>query len=202
MLQSRPIMLFATAAALLMLATTGCSKNRYTTSPGEYRTITVDPTRDTETARRHNEAGYKRFEAGDIDAAEELFRKALTADVEFAPAHMNLGRVYYHRKDWYHAAWEFEYARKLLPNHGGPHNNLGLVWQQDGQMDKAVAEFRKAVALDRDNMEYVGNLAAALLRRGERTEETRALLEQMVKNDRRPEWLIWAQQQLAGTRTK
>jgi Flp pilus assembly protein TadD len=196
----RSILFHAAAAVPLMLAATGCSQSRYTTSPGEYRTITVDPTRDTDAARRHNDAGFKRFEAGDIDAAEDLFRKALTADVEFAPAHMNLGRVYYRRKDWYHAAWEFEYARKLLPNHGGPHNNLGLVWQQDGQMEKAVTEFRKAVALDRDNMEYVGNLAAALLRRGDRTEETRALLEQMVKNDRRSEWLIWAQQQLAGMR--
>jgi hypothetical protein len=36
------------------------------------------------------------------------------------PAHNNLGIVYYRRKKYYLAAWEFQYAARLMAYHG-PH---------------------------------------------------------------------------------
>ena len=161
-----------------------------------YRTVRADPTRNPDAARRYNERGLDRLDAGDLDAAEKAFSQALAADVEFGPAHNNLGKVYFQQRDWYRAAWEFEYARKLMPRRPEPANNLGLVLERAGELDRAVERFREAVNLAPDHVEYKANLARALVRRGDRTREVRTLLEDVVAHDRRAHWITWAQRQL------
>ena len=160
-----------------------------------YRTVAVEPGRDTEAAKRANEAGLEHLAKGEIEQAAKAFERALTADVEFGPAHNNLGRVYFKQKDWYKAAWEFEYAGKLLPKHAAPRNNLGLVFEEVGQLDRAVEYYREAVNLDPENIQYRSNLCRALVRRGDRTSEVRNLLERMLQQDDRPEWRVWAKRQ-------
>lgn len=185
----------------LLLLLVGCNGSHRTvdTSTGEYRTISVTPLRDTDAAKRANDRGLSLLADGELDKAKDAFKDALTADVEYGPAHNNLGKVYYMQRDWYKAAWEFEYAKKQMPKHAGPHNNLGLVLEHAGELDKAVDEYRAAVSLAPDNMQYIGNLARTLVRRGDtRTDETRTLLKQIVENDKRIPWVIWARQELAG----
>jgi Tfp pilus assembly protein PilF len=165
---------------------------------GGYRTITVDPRRDTENARRYNQEGTDLLEKGQLDQAAAAFTKALDADVEFGPAHNNLGKVYYRQKASYKAAWEFEYASKLLPRFSEPHNNLGLVLEESGQIDQAVEQYRLAVSLSTD-IQYKSNLARGLLRRDGHTEEVRALLRQVLSQDPRPDWQDWARKELATT---
>ncbi|MEX2672298.1 MAG: tetratricopeptide repeat protein [Phycisphaeraceae bacterium] len=161
-----------------------------------YRTVDTAPRRNTDVAKRENQTGVKHLEAGDLGKAADAFNHALTADVAFGPAHNNLGKIYHHREDWYRAAWEFEYAAKLMPEHGGPHNNLGLVLEQVGSLDRAVAAYEQAVALDPENLAYAANLARALIRRGDRTEQTRALLQRLLEQETRPQWVRWARQQM------
>ena len=165
-------------------------------STGKYRTVTAQPRRDTEAARRANEEGLAHLKANELDRAVESFSRALTADVEFGPAHNNLGKVYYRKKDYYKAAWEFEDAGRLLPDHAEPRNNLGLVLEQAGELDRSVEAYRQAVALDEERIVYRANLVRALIRRGDRTDEVRSLLKQVLKEDLRSEWLIWARHQL------
>jgi hypothetical protein len=49
-----------------------------------------------------------------------------------------------------------------------------------------------------DNAEFLGNLARARVRRGDRGPEVRELLEQLVLRETRPAWSDWARQQLAA----
>src|SRR6056297_1233887 len=138
--------------AIPALFVPGCNAGDGEESVG-YKTVVAEPMRDTEAARRANQAGLEHLDSGQLDQAEEDFRRALTADVEFAPAHNNLGKVYFQQERWYKAAWEFEYARKLLPRYAEPYNNLGLVLERAGELDQAVENYRKAVSLDSDNVE-------------------------------------------------
>ncbi|MHB1156182.1 MAG: tetratricopeptide repeat protein [Phycisphaerales bacterium] len=188
-----------------MLICAGCDSSHKTVgSPaGEYHTLSVAPLRDTDAAKRANETGLTHLAAGELDKAAAAFKEALAADVDFGPAHNNLGKVYYLQRDWHKAAWEFEYAGELLPGDPGPHNNLGLTLEKkSSRLDDAIDEYRIAVGLAPDNMQYVGNLAKALVIRGDRTDELHALLKQLAGKDTRADWLLWARQQLAGMGVK
>lgn len=196
------VSIFSWSLGLLCLLLSGCSQTPATdatTQPatGNYRTISTNPLRDTDTAKRWQEKGLRLLDDNELDEAEKAFKSALEADVDFGPAHNNLGMVYFRKKDWYSAAWEFEYAKKLMPRQAEPWNNLGLVYEQAGELDRAVEEFRQAVSLDAKNLQYQANLAKALVKRGERTEEVRKLLQTIVDKDTRGEWVLWASQQLS-----
>jgi len=180
----------------LAVAETGCANFLTGESPRPaYRTIQVNPGRDTEAAKEANRAGLDHLAGGRLEQAAEAFERALSADVEFGPAHNNLGKVYYRQEDWYRAAWEFEYAGKLLPRHAEPRNNLGLVLERAGELDRAVNCCRDAVGLEADRIEYRANLVRALVRRGDRTREVRSRLRQLLEEDSRPEWRAWAKKQ-------
>jgi len=180
----------------LLLATGGCVDSASQPSQdGHYRTITTQPLRDTDAAKTYNQAGRKYLAAGELDKAAAEFTRALTADVEFGPAHNNLGKVYYLKKEWYKAAWEFDHACRLLPKHAEPRNNMAMVFEEAGELERALDFYRQAVALDRDNYQYRANLVRALTRRGDRTTEVRNLLRQVVNDDPRPEWREWARRQ-------
>jgi hypothetical protein len=53
-----------------------------------------------------------------------------------------------------------------------------------------------AVDVDAGNPEYAGNLARALDRSDQDPAEIGALLQDLVFNDTRPEWVAWAKHQL------
>lgn len=163
---------------------------------GNYRTIRTEPLRNTDAARRAHQQGLEHLDQQNLELAQKAFERALTADVEFGPAHNSLGKVYYQQQDWYRAAWEFEYAKKLMPRRPEPRNNLALVLEQAGELDRAIDLYREAVGLAPDNIRYRANLARALVRRGDRSREVRVLLEAILEEDTRPEWLTWAQSQL------
>ncbi len=172
------------------------------TSPEAHVAAGTETGRDTEAATRANDEGLKLLEKGELDLAAGAFRGAITADAAFGPAYNNLGKVYFRQKDWYNAAWEFEYAGKLLPKNAGPRNNLGLVLEQTGVLDRAVDSYREAVGLDAGNIEYRANLVRALIARGDRTAEVRDLLKQVLDRDTRLDWVVWASRQLSGMSDK
>jgi Tfp pilus assembly protein PilF len=176
----------------------GCTEHSTAGSPGGYRAVAAAPGRDPEAAAEYNRVGLDCLDAGNLDKAETAFQNALTADVTYGPAHNNLGKVFFKKQAWYKAAWEFDYARTLLPKHAEPENNLGLVLEASGELDRAVEPYRKAVTLDPENIVYRANLARVLVRRGDRTDEVHGLLEQVAARDARAEWKDWARQELKG----
>ncbi|MFW5682977.1 MAG: tetratricopeptide repeat protein [Phycisphaeraceae bacterium] len=185
---------FAAVIAVTVLACQQSPHDVETTN--NYRTIRAEPLRNTDAARRAHEQGLEHLDQQNLELAQQAFERALTADVEYGPAHNSLGKVFYQQQDWYRAAWEFEYAKKLMPRRAEPRNNLALVLEQAGEFDRAIDLYREAVGLAPDNIRYRANLARALIRRGDRSREVRVLLEAILEQDTRPQWLTWASRQL------
>jgi|SRR6185437_3116892 len=187
---------------ILILSTlSGCA-----TSPKKeadaYETIGKDPRHDADLARRENSRAVMLLDKGDYDGAEAALKAALVADIMCGPAHNNLGKVYFHQKKLYLAAWEFQYAMKLMPNQPEPLNNLGLVFEATGKLDDAADSYAKAVTLEPDNVQALGNLARAHVRRGDRDDSVRVLLQKLVLRDTRPDWLAWERTTLSQLQSR
>lgn len=156
----------------------------------------VAPQRDPEKARWFNDQALVLIRNDRYDDAEKLLNKSIDADVMFAQARNNLGLVYYHQDKLYLAATEFQNAIRLMPHNPEPRNNLGMVFERAGKFTEAAESYEQARKMEHDNPEYLGNLARAKVRRGDRDEETRRLLEEVVVKDSRPSWRDWARLQI------
>jgi Tfp pilus assembly protein PilF len=189
----------AAVVAVMVLMGFGCASHRPASQAKKtYETVTSDEQLgDAAAAARHNALAAGMLETGDYPAAEAELKAALAADVMCGPAHNNLGKVYYHQHKFYLAAWEFQYAMKLMPNVPEPRNNLGLVFESAGKLDDAVASYDEAMRLEPDNVQFIGNLARARVRRGDRDGSVRELLGKLVLRETRPDWADWARGQLS-----
>src|SRR5687768_470722 len=191
----------AVACAVAAAATPGCGGRRARDDGGGraagYDTPAGGSRGDSDAARRENARAVQLMDGGDFAEAEAVLKDALSADVMFGPAHNNLGKVYYHQGDLYRAAWEFQYAAKLMPHQPEPLNNLGLVFESAGKLDEAVESYGKAVGAEPDNAQFIGNLARARVRRGDDGEDVRELLSKLVMRETRPDWADWARRTLS-----
>ena len=181
---------------LVALVAVGCHRGAGRTAATEYETVAKDPHRDADKARARNAEAVRLIEAGRLEEAETALKQALEADVMCGQAHNNLGLVYFRQKRLYLAAWEFQYAAKLLDHSPQPRNNLGLVFETIGRLDDAEKEYDQALALEEDNPEVAGNLARVLVRTGRKDDRTRELLEDVAMKDSRPDWVDWAREHL------
>jgi Tfp pilus assembly protein PilF len=179
----------------------GCSQHPKPDA-GAYETIGKDPRRDADFARQENARAVALMDAGEQDKAEAALKAALAADVMCGPAHNNLGKIYFRKHDLYHAAWEFQYAMKLMPNQAEPPNNLGLVFEIAGKLDDAAESYGKAIALEPENVAAMGNLARARVRRGDRDDSVRGLLQKLIERDDRADWLAWERLTLARLKAR
>jgi Flp pilus assembly protein TadD len=182
----------------LLLQAIGCANQQTVRAKADsYETLGKDPRRDTEKAHEENLRAVALIAAAKYDKAEEVLKRALAADVMYGPAHNNLGKVYYHTNKLYLAAWEFDYASKLMPNVPEPRNNLGMVYEDAGNFDNAVKKYGEAMQLEPDNFEFIANSARARVLRGDSDDQLRELLQKVVMRDERPEWNDWARQRLS-----
>jgi tetratricopeptide (TPR) repeat protein len=163
----------------------------------DYRTIQADPNHDSELARVENQRAISLLEKGKIEKAEQSLQQALIADVTYGPAHNNLGKLYFSQGKYYLAAWEFEYAVKLMPHRAECQNNLGLVYEAVGKLDEAIDAYTLAFGMDGKNPVIIGNLARARVRRGDTDRIVEQLLNDLRLYDTRPPWLQWANERLA-----
>lgn len=194
MMRTLPLRLTATVLAFVLLAG-GCASGGKRSR--EYVTVPESPNRDTAAADRLTRKATELIERDDLNGAEESLKRALAADVTHGPAHNTLGIVYYRTNRYYLAAWEFQYAARLLPHKPEPRNNLGLVLEAVGRLEEAAETYAEAKDLEPDNPQFIGNLARARIRQGDRSSQTRQLLEEIVMKDTRPEWVEWARRRLA-----
>jgi tetratricopeptide (TPR) repeat protein len=162
-----------------------------------YETIKVNPKRSPEAAAKLNRQGIEAMSKGKVEKAEKLFKDALIKDVDYGPAHNNLGRLYFDQGKNYLAAWEFEYATKVMPGRSEPYNNLGMVMERVGKMDQAIEAYETANTMSPNHPEIVGNLARAYWSNDKDHPRTRELLEQLIFVDCRPVWVSWAKEQIA-----
>lgn len=182
------------AATLVLTLISGCAAPQRTTQDEMAQLGTARP--DPLLARRENARAVQLIRQQKYPEAEEALKKALVGDITYGPAHNNLGKVYFHQSKFYVAAWEFQYAIKLMPHHFEPRNNLGLLYEEVGKLNQAVDCYTEALSFEPSNPLLVGNLARARVRRGDRGQEVRDLLDLLIAQDSRPEWLTWAKIQL------
>jgi Tfp pilus assembly protein PilF len=184
--------------ALLVLSAlvVGCASSKKPDNQPNYQTVGKDPRRDTDTAKAENARGLAALDKGNLTEAEAALKRALAADIMFGPAHNNLGKVYYKQNKLYLAAWEFEYAAKLMPHQAEPKNNMGLVFEAAGKWNEAIDNYSQALMIEPDNAEVIGNAARAHIRRGDSGPEVRELLTKLVMLDTRPQWVTWAKRRL------
>jgi tetratricopeptide (TPR) repeat protein len=112
------------------------------------------------------EVGFLAQEAGDLDAAEALYRGALELDPERIEALVNLGNVFRLRYRVADAALCYEAALAkgcVLPEVFG---NLGVIRQEMGDTAAAIKCYDRALAAEPDNPEIRRNRAQALLKQG------------------------------------
>ena len=184
------------AIGLSIVLLGGCA-SLFSRHHGNYETIATDDVHDTQAASKANRQGADLLAKGKLDKAEVHFKKALAADVNFGPAHNNLGVLYYNRKEYYLAAWEFDYAAKLMKDQAEPHNNLGLVLESVGKLNQAIDAYELACIMQPENPQYLGNQARARIRRGKDDPRTKELLNDLIAVDTRPDWVCWAREMLA-----
>ena len=184
----RSICLIITTAIVLV---SGCAKLTSKLGVAEYQTIVQPGRHDEAKARKKHEHALKLMGHGNYRAAEQMLRDALLADVSFGPAHNSLGKLYFDQHQYYLAAWEFEYAQRLMPGRGEPVSNLGLVYESTGQLEKAISFYQQASNLAPNNAYYLGNLVRARIRSGDDPLLLRDQIERLIFIDDRQEWVDW-----------
>ncbi|MEZ6137063.1 MAG: hypothetical protein R3C53_19385 [Pirellulaceae bacterium] len=183
-------------AALLLITCAGCSPFRKS-ARRTYETLPNKPQQKAESAKKLNAQGLEKLQLREFDAAEKLFGEALAIDVNYGPAHNNLGQVYLKRHQLYLAAWEFEFAANLMPDKNQAFLNLGLVYETAGEMEKARGFYEAAFELDQTDADAIGNLARINVKLDAEPARVHWLLQQVVLHDDRPVWLKWAKDLLA-----
>src|SRR5262249_32640448 len=100
-------------------------------------------------AAAHNMMGVTMKEKGQLDEAIVYFLKAIEIDPKSANAHSNLGALLCDDKRDYDGAiaW-FHKAIDIDPRYADAHSNLGTALRFKGQLDEAIASYKKAIDLD------------------------------------------------------
>lgn len=127
---------------------------------------------------------------GRYDQAIQLYREALKLDPLLVQAHLNLGNIFLHRKNMLDKAREsYLIALEIDPGSKFGHNNLGYLYLKRKMYDQAEAEFANAIALDKDYVDALYNMACVFASKGQKT-EAMVLLRQAAENE--PEVRNWA----------
>ncbi|MGA7699259.1 MAG: tetratricopeptide repeat protein, partial [Thermoguttaceae bacterium] len=100
-----------------------------------------------------------RGEPGDIDAAVELYRRAVADDPTLADAHYNLGVLLASRGSTAEAIAEFQSALKCKPDKANAHYNLAECLERQGNYAEAMASWRAALRLQPNDVDTVDQVA-------------------------------------------
>lgn len=114
---------------------------------------------DTKTARddavaRHYKLGCVHRASGQLDLAQESFRRALAIDPAFAKAALGLGQTYYELGKSSEALQYLEQALQADPNSADTLCYCGQALADLGKMDVALAFLRKAIEVAPDDLNY------------------------------------------------
>jgi tetratricopeptide (TPR) repeat protein len=155
----------------------------------------------SEVARDPAKAQSLAMEAADLihkdpENAERLLREALAADLWCGTAHNGLGVVELNRGNWYEAASEFEWARKLMPGHPDPRMNLALTLERAGRVDEALATYGTALEVYPNHMPTMQALSRLQLRSKRTDGRTPDMLRQISMGGETKEWRDWAHERL------
>jgi tetratricopeptide (TPR) repeat protein len=105
---------------------------------------------DSKNSKLYNKLGVSELKADMLRAAKSDFAKSSKLDPKFAAALNNLGAVACMEKKYSAATKYLKQALALDETDAPLHVNLGEAWLGLGQMDRALAEYSRALELDGD----------------------------------------------------
>lgn len=105
---------------------------------------------DPKNSKLYNKLGVSELKAEQLHAAKSDFAKSSKLDPKFAAALNNLGAVACMEKKYSAATKYLKQALALDETDAPLHVNLGEAWLGLGQMDRALAEYSRALELDGD----------------------------------------------------
>ncbi len=123
---------------------------------------------------------------GDIDAAIDLLRRAITSRPDFSDAHKSLGALLAKKGDFDNAIKSYTRALELRPSDAKAHFDLGNILISRDQLDAAIESYSKAIELRPDFGEAHNNLGNALSRKGVADEAMESYQRTVMLN---PEYL-------------
>ena len=101
------------------------------------------------------------------EQAGAAYLRCLELDPVFVSAHINLGTLRYHQKDFAAAEQSYRNALALDPGYALAHFNLGNVLDETGRLQPAIAAYAEAVRLVPNYADAHYNLALAYQRLGQ-----------------------------------
>src|SRR5689334_18769714 len=107
-------------------------------------------------------AAFQHHQAGELDAAEQIYRQILVVAPDHADALHLLGLVDFQLGKNESAAAHIGRAIKLKGNEAGFHGNLGNVYKAQGNLEGAIGCYRRALELNPGYAVALYNLAVAL----------------------------------------
>jgi len=114
-------------------------------------------------------SGIHAQRAGNLDAAEAVYRGILASEPEHPDALHLLGVILHQRKRSAEGAVFILRAISAAPNCADFHANLGIVLRAQGELTSAEASFQRALQLNPDHVEAHNNLGIALRSQGKLT---------------------------------
>jgi tetratricopeptide (TPR) repeat protein len=117
------------------------------------------------------------MEDGDVDAAIDLFGRAVKANPPFIQARTQLGRLFLQRARYGEATDQFQAILDANPRDGLAWSNLGTVRAVEGKDREAIECFRKAIECHTPNPATYFELAY-LLSKARQADEVEPLLRQ------------------------
>ena len=130
------------------------------------------------------------------DEAIEIYLRVLQLEPDHAAAHINLGTLYYNRRDFASAERHYRRAVEADPRYALAYFDLGNVLDETERIPDAIAAYRAAIQLAPTYADAHYNLALAY----ERQREPRRALEHWkvyAKLDRVGPWAVHARNQIA-----
>ncbi|MEP6942623.1 MAG: tetratricopeptide repeat protein [Betaproteobacteria bacterium] len=104
--------------------------------------------------------------AGRVDAALAAYRSALSISPALGEVHYNVGALFYAKGDTPHAERSFAMAMQHRPRWLAAPLAMGHLLFEAGRFDDARRAFERAVSIDGQSVEALGNLGLTLQRRG------------------------------------
>jgi tetratricopeptide (TPR) repeat protein len=129
------------------------------------------------------------------DAAIEAYKKVLELDATYAPAHINLGTLFYNQGDYVAAEQHYRSAIECDTRYALAYFDLANVLDETGRMDEAIKNYRLALQLAPTYADAHYNLALAY----EKLRDPRKALshwKMYVKLDGNGPWAVHARHQI------
>ncbi|HUO09025.1 MAG TPA: tetratricopeptide repeat protein [Phycisphaerae bacterium] len=170
----------AVAGVLLAVFSGGCSQTSQQPGTGA-------------TAAALNAKGVA---AKDPKAAREWFQKAIAADSYYGPAYNNLGIVLLNEGEYFEAAKAFDQAIRNMPNNPEPRVNLGLVYEDADQLEKARDQYQQALTVAPESIDALQALTRVQVRLDRVDDRTVEAFRQIALRGTDAQWQSWAKSML------